>query len=86
MAFLACGLGLAFGAAEFFFTALLVRAMLEKSPSSRMLWVALGKLAVYAGAIALGMLWLRANLLPYGLGFGLGMLISAGVNFFLERK
>lgn len=86
MAALAVVLGLALGAAEFFCTALLVREVLGTIRVSRVVWVTLGKLAVYAGGVVLAVTWLYPYLLPYGLGFGLGMLASAGVHFFLERK
>lgn len=80
-------LGAVFGACQFFLTACAVKQLLARDRSALKIAVFTAvKLALYAAAIALVMTVLGSRIISVGVGFGIGMLVSAGIVLIIESR
>ena len=78
-------IGMIFGAAEFYFTAVIVNGLLSKNISkTKVILSAAAKVLVYALIILL--VFTVGYVKSIGIGFAVGMVCGAAFNFILERK
>jgi len=75
-------IGLILGILQLFLTKKTVDCLTEKN-NSRLLAFIIIKLAMYAGALSVMFILMRAYLVYFGIGFGAGMIISAFANFII---
>ena len=84
MNYLFIALGLVFGIFQLFLTKKCVDFLTDKN--KKLYIILLIKLALYAGLISVMYILLRGYILWFGIGFGVGMIAGAFINFIITSN